>query len=352
MGSPPKPWERAGTMSAVMDPTPSVPSFAASTTTTTTSSDAPPTIPSRPDSITTGQPLTSLSPYSANSYNSYSTPYNRFGSYGGYGGGGYGGYGGGMYGSYGGMYGQPQMGMGMGMGMGMNGMDPSLTQSVAASTQQAFGLLGNVVGTFTSFAQMLDSSFMATQSSIFAILGVADQLSQLRVLLGQVAGVFGLVGWLRGWWRGERKGTMAADFSRFMRGEGGSNGGAPRPSKKPFIAILLAIFGLPYLMHKLVRALSNRLPPPPGAIEQIDMSKVQFATALFEFATTDPVELALKRGDLVAIIGRTEGGDWFRGRTREGKQGWFPANHVQILKKEAKKIDEDEPAKEVKKVAV
>ncbi|KAG9108825.1 Peroxisomal membrane protein PAS20 [Ceratobasidium sp. 392] len=352
MGSPPKPWERAGTMAAVMDPAPPVPSLSAPTTATSLS--APPTVPSRPDSIASTQPLTSLSPYSANSYNSYSSPYNRFGSYGGGYGTGYGGYGGGMYGSsYGGMYGQPQMGMGM--GMGMNGMDPynpSLTQSVAASTQQAFGLLGNVVGTFTSFAQMLDSSFMATQSSIFAILGVADQLSQLRLLLGQVAGVFGLVGWLRGWWRGERKGTMAADFRRFMRGEDGSNGGAPRPSKKPFIVILLAIFGLPYLMHKLVRALSARLPPPPGTAERIDMSQVQFATALFDFATADPVELGLKRGDLVAIIGRTEGGDWFRGRTREGKQGWFPANHVQILKKEAKKVEENAPVKEVKKVDV
>lgn len=261
---------------------------------------------------------------------------------------------GGMYGSSygGGMYGQP---MGMGMGMGMNGMgmdpyNPSLTQSVAASTQQAFGLLGNVVGTFTSFAQMLDSSFMATQSSIFAILGVADQLSQLRALIGQVAGVFGLVGWLRGWFRGEKRGTMAADFKRFMRGEGDSS--APRPSKKPFIIILLAIFGLPYLMHKLVRALSARLPPPPGAPEQFDMSKVQFATALFEFASNDPVELALKKGDLVAVIGRTEGGEWFRGRTREGKQGWFPANHVQIIKKDAAKAGKEEEAKPVKSVDV
>lgn len=238
-----------------------------------------------------------------------------------------------MYGGYGGM------GMGMGMyGQPQYGMDPSLTQSVAASTQQAFGLVGNVVGTFTSFAQMLDSSFMATQSSIFAILGVADQLSQLRALVGQIAGVFGLVGWLRGWFRRDKRNAMVSDFKKFMRGEGEST---PRPSKKPFIIILLAIFGLPYLMHRLVRALSARLPPPPSAVEQFDMSKVQFATALFDFAASDPVELALKRGDLVAIIGRTEGGDWFRGRTREGKQGWFPANHVQIIKKDGKKFASD-----------
>ncbi|QRW08805.1 mitochondrial inner membrane protease ATP23 [Ceratobasidium sp. AG-Ba] len=337
MGSPPKPWERAGNMAPVIDPIPPAPSLPAPTTVPTASSissDAP-TIPSRPDSIAAPQqPITSLSPYSANSYGSYSSPYNRFGSYGGYGGG-YGGYGGGCT-------------MGMGMGM-MDPYNPSLTQSVAASTQQAFGLLGNVVGTFTSFAQMLDSSFMATQSSIFAILGVADQLSQLRLLLGQVAGVFGLVGWLRGWWRGERKGSMADDFRRFMRGDNGANNGAPRPKQKAVYRHLACHLWTSVSHAQLVRALSARLPPPPGA-EQIDMSKVQFATAIFEFATTDPVELALKKGDLVAIIGRTEGGDWFRGRTRQGKQGWFPANHVQILKREAKKVDE--PVVEPKNVDV
>ncbi|KAL5640059.1 hypothetical protein ACGC1H_007380 [Rhizoctonia solani] len=331
MGSPPKPWERAG--STILDPTPSVPSLSAS--------ESIPSVPSRPDSITSGtgitQPLTSLSPFSSttpygSSYGSSYSPYNRFGSYGSYGGG----YGGGMYGGYGmsggygmgGMYGQPNPGMPI--------------DSVAASTQQAFSLLGNVVGTFTSFAQMLDSSFMATQSSIFAILGVAEQLGQLRNLLGQVVGVFGLVGWLRGWWRGERNSSaMADDFKKFLRGQGD---GTPRPSKKPILMILLAIFGLPYIMHKLVRALSTRLPAPPSAAP-IDMSQVQFATALYDFEAKDPVELGLKKTDLVAILGRTENGDWFRGRTREGKMGWFPANHVQILKK---KVEEDvKPVKSV-----
>ncbi|CAE6440305.1 unnamed protein product [Rhizoctonia solani] len=334
MGSPPKPWERAG--ATVLDPAPSVPSLSASESTA-------PSIPSRPESIaSTTQPLTSLSPFSSTTpYGSSYSPYNRFGSYSSYGG-----YGGGMYGGgYGGGYG---MGMGMGMGgYGMNGMygqpNPGMpVDSVAASTQQAFSLLGNVVGAFTSFAQMLDSSFMATQSSIFAILGVAEQLGQLRNLLGQVVGVFGLVGWLRGWWRGERSGSnMTRDFKKFLRGEGD---GSPRPSKKPFILILLAVFGLPYVMHKLVRALSTRLPASPQSTAPIDMSQVQFATVLFDFEAKDPVELGLKKGDLVAILGRTENGDWFRGRTREGKMGWFPGNHVQILKK---KVEDEKPLKTV-----
>lgn len=213
-------------------------------------------------------------------------------------------------------------GYGMGAGYGMGGMygqpGPGMPiDSVAASTQQAFSLLGNVVGTFTSFAQMLDSSFMATQSSIFAILGVAEQLGQLRNLLGQVVGVFGLVGWLRGWWRGERNSSaMARDFKKFMRGEGD---GSSRPSKKPFIMILLAIFGLPYVMHKLVRALSTRLPPPQSAAS-IDMSQVQFATALYDFEGKDAVELGLKKEIWLQLLGGRKTGTGLGGE--RGKARW------------------------------
>lgn len=92
----------------------------------------------------------------------YSSPYNRMGGYGSM-------YGGGMGGMYGGMGG---MGMGMGGmygGMGMPG-DPnnmSLTQSFSQSTQTTFQLIEGIVGAFGGFAQMLESTYMATHSSFF-----------------------------------------------------------------------------------------------------------------------------------------------------------------------------------------
>ena len=91
------------------------------------------------------------SPYSSygGGYNSYSSPYSSFGGMGS------------MYGGgYGGMYG----------GMGMPG-DPnnpqSLTQSFSQSTQATFQLIENIVGAFGGFAQMLQSTYMATHSSFF-----------------------------------------------------------------------------------------------------------------------------------------------------------------------------------------
>lgn len=67
-----------------------------------------------------------------------------------------------MYG--GGMYG------GMPGGMGMPG-DPnnpeSLTNRFNMSTQATFQMLEGIVGAFGGFAQMLESTYMATHSSFF-----------------------------------------------------------------------------------------------------------------------------------------------------------------------------------------
>jgi peroxin-13 len=156
--------------------------LAGSSTSTTTTADpslsAPP-LPSVPDSLGTvaNRNATNYStmnnryssPYNSygGGYNSYSSPYSSFGGMSGMSGMG------GMYGGgrgRGGMYGG---GMGMGGmygGMGMPG-DPnnpqSLTQSFSQSTQATFQLIENIVGAFGGFAQMLQSTYMATHSSFF-----------------------------------------------------------------------------------------------------------------------------------------------------------------------------------------
>lgn len=107
----------------------------------------------------------------SNPYSSYGagiSPYNRMGGYGGYGSGGmYGGYGGyGSMGSMGSMYGG-MYGGGM-PGMGPNPNDPnSLTNQFNNNTQATFQMLSGVVQAFGGFAQMLESTYMATHSSFF-----------------------------------------------------------------------------------------------------------------------------------------------------------------------------------------
>ena len=276
MPSPPKPWERAGIVTNNTSNTLSLPVPAASSpassvvsssaTAVENNNSGAPTVPARPASLTSQQPFasTSTSVVPGTTAGAYSSPYNRFGAagYSPYGttsaygssmyGGGYGGaYGSSMYGgSYGSsLYGNSMYGGGMGMGygaagymgggmgMGMPGPgmpgDPSqsLTAQLSNTTQHTFALLHSIVQTFGGFAQMLDSTFLATHSSFFAIVGVIDQFAALRDVLGHVLGVFGLIRWVKGVLTGEGvvpRSALTDEFNHFV-----NNGAAPGGARAP-----------------------------------------------------------------------------------------------------------------------
>ncbi|KAH8083308.1 Peroxin 13, N-terminal region-domain-containing protein [Cristinia sonorae] len=386
MPSPPKPWELGGA-SATPSPAPAL----APSTTAAPAAPSTPSIPARPAALASTSAATAFPATSTaltNTYGSaYNTPYNRFGSSyaspygmnsmygaGGMGYSGYGSYGGGfggmnnMYGAMPGIYG------GFGGPPGpFDPMNPSLSQSLESTTQHTFALLHSIVQTFSGVAQMLESTFMATHSSFFAMVGVIDQFGQLRNALGSVLGLFGLVRWMKDVLTGNRgnAGQLRGEFRDFLNGrpvQGPTPGPpTPKPSKKPLIIFLLAVFGVPYAMHKLVRILTERQQAQqaelaaaggqPGMLPPLDPSQLTFARALYPFEASSPSELALKENEIVAVMGKldpatgmevdprieVEGSEWWKGRTREGREGWFPKKWVQILERkqpgEVKKVD-------------
>ncbi|KAJ3783775.1 Peroxin 13, N-terminal region-domain-containing protein [Lentinula aff. detonsa] len=284
------------------------------------------------------------------------------GGYGGYGGLGMG-YGAGMYGGgYGGMMGPN----GAPVDVNGNPLPPSLTQTLEHTTQHTFALLHSIVQTFSGVAQMLESTFMATHSSFFAMVGVVDQFGHLRNALGSVLGLFGLVRWMKELLTGRKSssGGLPGEFRQFADGrpvQGPSGPSPPRPSKKPLIIFLLAIFGIPYAMNKLIKILASRAEaqattgnPSAGQITSglppLDPSLLTFARALYPFTATNSSELSLKENEIVAIMGKwdqasgtevdprvdLQGGieaEWWRGRTREGREGWFPRKWVEVLQR-------------------
>ncbi|KAI0337615.1 hypothetical protein BDW22DRAFT_1363875 [Trametopsis cervina] len=383
MPSPPKPWERGGSTA-----TAAVPATAAATPTQAapqppatpapSTSTSVPSVPTRPAALTNATATTSALPMSstlpATSYGAspygYNSTYNQMGTgYSPYGGmnsmyGGVGGYGGGYgMGGYGGGYGMNGMYGGPGMGMyGQHPFDPnnpSLTQTLESTTQHTFALLHSIVQTFSGVAQMLESTFMATHSSFFAMVGVADQFSQLRNALGSVLGLFGLVRWMKELLTGQRSsGGLGGEFKDFVNGRpipGPNTPPPPKASKKPLIIFLLAIFGVPYAMHRLVKILSERqqqqqagmLNAPGAGLPPLDPSQLTFGRALYVFEASSPAELSLKENEIVAIMAKldpatgaevdprieVEGSEWWKGRTRDGREGWFPKKWVQILEK-------------------
>jgi peroxin-13 len=253
----------------------------------------------------------------------------------------------------------------------MNPADPSLTQTLEATTHQTFALLHSIVQTFTGVSQMLESTFMATHSSFFAMVGVVDQFGQLRNALGSVLGLFGLVRWVQALLTGRAPSGSAGltgEFKEYLNGKPpvpGTLTPPPRPkaSKKPLIIFLLAIFGIPYAMTKLIRILNaraqaNALPTqgllggPAPAPPAVDPSTLQFARALYPFNPSTPAELGLKENEIVAIMGKLDPArgvevdpmwegesEWWRGRTREGREGWFPRKWVEVLERKEKKVE-------------
>ncbi|KAG0261723.1 Peroxisomal membrane protein PAS20 [Mortierella polycephala] len=317
-----------------------------------------------------------MSGYGSSYGSSYSSPYSRMGgmggmygsssSYGGYGSsmGGYGSSMGGYGSSYGGGgYGMNRMGMGMNGMNGINGMngmngpmgpeEMSLMQRMEQGSAPTFQLIESVVGAFGGFAQMLESTFMATHSSFMAMVGVAEQFGHLRGYLGQVLSIFALLRWAKS--LAYRLVGMKAPVNtqELTAGNFQDFQAQPRYSKRPIVIFLLAVFGLPYLMGRLIRAISNRNPAPeqqallPGqegtvapasTPAPVNPQNLDFARALYDFTPSNAhQELSFRRGDIIAILSRHDpmGQDslWWRGRLRSGEMGLFPSNYVEIVNK-------------------
>lgn len=304
--------------------------------------------------------------------------------------GGYGAYGSGMYGGMPGMGGYGSM-YGGGMYGGMGGMpgdpnDPnSLTHGFTQGTQATFQIIESIVGAFGGFAQMLESTYMATHSSFFAMVSVAEQFGNLRDTLGSILGIFAILRWLRTLFAKVTGRPPPADAtsltpSAFASFEGrkflpdGTPANPPRPSKKPFLFFLAAAFGLPYLMSKLIRSLAasqeeeqRRLAAAQGMqigpdgqpiTQQIDPSKLDFCRVLYDFtpesgAAVQGVDLEVHKGDLVAVLSKSDPmgnpSEWWRCRARDGRMGYLPAVYLEVARRPGQPAGEIKSAGEVAK---
>ncbi|CAI4046363.1 hypothetical protein SKDZ_12G2270 [Saccharomyces kudriavzevii ZP591] len=291
-------------------------------------------------------------PYDNNAYGMNSMYGNSIGRYG------YGGsYYGNNYGSfYGGGYGA---GAGAGAGYGMNNGN-----GLGESTKATFQLIESLIGAVTGFAQMLESTYMATHNSFFTMVSVAEQFGNLREMLGSFFGIFAIMKFLKKVLyhatKGrlgtppkkvtsteEHKNKLVEDFQKFNGNDiVASNGKATRRkiSWKPLLFFLMAVFGFPYLLNKFITKVQNS-----GAIqiskgsgsEPIDPSKLEFARALYDFVPENPqIEVALTKGDLMAILSKKDpigkNSDWWKVRTKNGKIGYIPYNYIEIIKRRKK----------------
>lgn len=202
------------------------------------------------------------------------------------------------------------------------------------------------------------------------MVSVAEQFGNLRDTLGSILGIFTILRWLRTLYAKITGRPPPADATSltpraFASFEGrkilpdGTTITPPKPSKKPFLFFIAAAFGLPYLMSKLIKALQASQeeqlrraaigPDGQPIQQQIDPSKLDFCRVLYDFtpesgASVQGVDLAVKKGDLVAVLSKSDPmgnpSDWWRCRARDGRMGYLPGVYLEVARRPGQPIGE------------
>lgn len=259
---------------------------------------------------------------------------------------------GGGYGGYGSMY-------GAGYGGHMAG-GPGGPGGLGESTQATFQLIESLIGTVAGFAQMLESTYMATHNSFFSMISVAEQFSYLKEILGSFFGIFAIMKFARRALYYVTKGRidtpppraikngasseMVSEFHKFKKDEDSSGRKKRKISWKPLIFFLIAVFGFPYALNKFITRVQAM---QKGRIDthqlgpNVDPSKLEFARALYDFTPENPqIEIPLKKGELMAIITKQDPtgreSEWWKVRTKAGNTGYIPYNYVEIITRQKK----------------
>ncbi|KAJ3080937.1 Peroxisomal membrane protein PAS20 [Quaeritorhiza haematococci] len=257
-----------------------------------------------------------------------------------------------------------------------NGEQP-LSARMEQSTQAAFQVLDQIVQAFGGFSQMLESTFFATHSSFMAMVGVAEQFGHLRNYLGQVLSLFAIARAARDFFGyrifGRRPPSPTGNpgeispesFSSFQQGRGRSS--------RPLWVFVFFMFGLPYIMSKLVRLLQQKRLSDAAANaafngtattngvetavdkdqtlalafqqqqqqqpQTLNVKNLEFCRALYDFTGQGPQELSFSKGEIIAVFSKLvdpatgQPSMWWKGRLQQGQVGLFPANYVELLEK-------------------
>ncbi len=209
------------------------------------------------------------------------------------------------------------------------------------------------------------------------MVSVAEQVGNLRDTLGSILGIFTLMRWIRTLiakltGRPPPVDAMALTPAAFARFEGrklppgaentGLNG-APKPSRKPLFFFVLAAFGLPYLMSKVIKSMAasheeeerRQMALMRQQQAPLDPTKLDFCRVLYDY-TPDPalvaqqqqqqlmnpqgaaapsLDIAVKCDDMVVVLAKTDPlgnpSDWWQCRTRDGRVGYLPSTYLRAM---------------------
>lgn len=192
------------------------------------------------------------------------------------------------------------------------------------------------------------------------MVSVAEQFGNLKDTLGSVLGIFAVMRWLRTLLAkitgrpppADATALTPAAFARFEGrqpiGPDGQPLGPAKASRKPLFFFMLAAFGLPYLMRKLINTMAasaeeeERRRLAMAQEQQLDPSKLDYCRVLYDFVpqagnSVQGVDMEVRKGDLVAVLSKSDPignpSEWWRCRARNGQLGYLPSTYLELLRR-------------------
>lgn len=205
---------------------------------------------------------------------------------------------------------------------------------------------------------------MDTADFFLAMVSVAEQFGNLRNTLGSALGIFTLIRWFRTLIAkltgrpppADATSLTPAAFAAFLGGHAAATlpDGSPvpaKPSKKPFFMFLIALFGLPYLMGKLIKTMARSQEEEAKRRQlvgvgaegpaSLDPAKLDFCRLLYDYTPetqeSNGIDLAVKKGDIVAVLSKSDpmgnASEWWRCRARDGRVGYLPGPYLETIQR-------------------
>lgn len=187
------------------------------------------------------------------------------------------------------------------------------------------------------------------------MVSVAEQFGNLRQTLGSVLGIYTIMRWFRAAIAkltgrpppASARELTPAKFAKFTGKLPDGSPAPPAPSRKPLAFFLIAVFGLPYLMGKLIKALARNHEEQQkqlmGMEAPMDPNQLEFCRVIYDFTpdatnqVVQGVDLAVKRGDMVAVLSKADPlgnpSEWWKCRTRDGRMGYLPAPYLETIQR-------------------
>uniref|UniRef100_A0A1B6BXX4 Peroxisomal membrane protein PEX13 n=1 Tax=Clastoptera arizonana TaxID=38151 RepID=A0A1B6BXX4_9HEMI len=221
-----------------------------------------------------------------------------------------------------------------------NGWENRLINYAEESSRPAFQSIESLVNAFSSVSMMLESTFLAMQSSFGAVIGLTDNFSRLRQLSVQYIPIFAVLRFIQNFLRRLlyffgiiKNNPNNEQLWHNAQLEINQSQMVQSQSVWPVLGFLGFLFAGPYLLSKFLGLSRSNSGHAWNPLEEPGFLVI----ATYPFGTNYPTELSFKKGQKLQLAPKKYNSDqrfqgWLLAADEDGKIGLVPANYISMIK--------------------